>query len=65
MVQRIGYTLVVLLGKSYFIRRQKCSQFSEPYVMEKKLLCRPERATDWAFLHDGSANWRHLSSFIR
>ena len=25
MVQRIGYTLVVLLGKSYFIRRQKCS----------------------------------------
>ena len=25
MVQQIGYTLVVLLGKSYFIRRQKCS----------------------------------------
>ena len=25
MVQRIGDTLVVLLGKSYFIRRQKCS----------------------------------------
>ena len=25
MVQRIGYTLVVLLGKSYFIRRRKCS----------------------------------------
>ena len=25
MVQRIGYTFVVLLGKSYFIRRQKCS----------------------------------------
>ena len=25
IVQRIGDTLVVLLGKSYFIRRQKCS----------------------------------------
>ena len=32
MVQRVGDTLVVLLGKFYFIRRQKCSQFSEPYV---------------------------------
>ena len=25
MVQRVGDTLVGLLGKSYFIRRQKCS----------------------------------------
>ena len=25
MVQRVSDTLVVLLGKSYFIRRQKCS----------------------------------------
>ena len=50
MAQRIGDTLVVLLGKSYFIRRQKCSQFSEPYVRYiSRSICRSSTIIKYIF----------------